>query len=313
MSVSPIVGVTTKRSTLFQRLNCWVRSVLFYENWVIGLIDQPITHAPTWTQTPPIRWITSFDKKRYLADPFPWPGSADTFLAESYATDTRIGSLVALKLGDGGITDEVPLNLPLPGHLSFPFLFQHDGQTFMMPESCAARRLEIFCWQPENNKWIPYTTIFTDKPVADAVLFLKDAYFWVFYTDVTHDPHDNLHLIYAPSLRGPWLAHPHNPVQRGRSQCRGAGNVFKAGGKLYRPAQDCSRVYGGALRLMEIVTCTPTSYEEIEVAHLVPTARDVPDGIHTLNAWGDRCLVDGMRLTFSWTLVIYKVRKRLGF
>jgi hypothetical protein len=201
------------------------------------------------------------------------------------------------------------IDLPIAGHLSFPFLFQLDGQVYLMPESSEARRLEIFRWRPENGQWISHAVVFEDKAVADAVLFEKDGHFWIAYTDVTHDPHDNLHLIYAPALTGPWLAHPANPVQRGNAFCRAAGGVFASGGKLYRPAQDCSKVYGGAL---EIVTCTPTAYGEREVTHILPGGVDFPDGCHTLIPWGDRCLVDGMRLSFSARLLASKLRRRLG-
>jgi hypothetical protein len=181
-----------------------------------------------------------------------------------------------------------------------------------MPESCAARRLEIFHWDMARGRWISHAAVFLDRPVADAVLFRKDDLFWIAYTDVTHDPHDNLHLVYASDLTGPWLAHPSNPVQRGKERCRGAGPVFTVGGKYYRPAQDCSSVYGGGMRIMEIVTFTPTAYEEAEITRIVPSSQQYPDGFHTLAAWGDCCLVDGMRLTFSWRLVWDKLRKRLS-
>jgi hypothetical protein len=280
---------------------------------MIGIVDQPIRNALLWDKAPPVRWIEAFDRKRYLADPFPWPGSADTLLCETYRTDSRVGSLVVLKLKDGAIADEMPVSLPLDGHLSFPTVFMADGQLYLMPESSAARRLQIFRWQQDDGgKWLPQALVFADKPVADAVLFRKDDLFWIAYTDVTDDPHDNLNLVYAATMQGPWLAHPHNPVQTGKTNCRGAGAVFEVEGKLYRPAQDCSQVYGGALKIMEIVTCTPALYEEREVTRIAPVDPLWPDGFHTLNAWGDCCVVDGMRLTLSLGLLWHKIARRIG-
>jgi hypothetical protein len=120
-----------------QRLARKLRSILFYEHWMIGIVDQPIRNALLWDKAPPVRWIEAFDRKRYLADPFPWPGSADTLLCETYRTDSRVGSLVVLKLKDGAIADEMPVSLPLDGHLSFPTVFMADGQLYLMPESSA--------------------------------------------------------------------------------------------------------------------------------------------------------------------------------
>jgi hypothetical protein len=296
----------------FTRRSRWVRSVFFYEHWAVGIVDQPIGNALKWTGAPPVRWIAGFDKKRYLADPFPWPGSKDTILCETFDLGARKGRLIALKLDANGIVDEIPIDLPLAGHLSFPFIFMQGDDVFLMPESSEDRRLEIFRWQSDKGTWVSHAVVFADKPVADAMLFEKDDLFWIAYTDITLHPHDNLHLIYAPSLAGPWLAHPGNPVQQGTSMSRCGGAVFSVEGRLYRPAQDCSKVYGGALRVMEIVTCTTTAYEEKEVTLITPTACIYPDGFHTLTAWGEHCLVDGMRLTFSPALFVGKVLRRLG-
>lgn len=293
------------------RLIRWARSVLFFEYWMVGIVDQPIHKALTWTQAPPIRWISPYDKNRYLADPFPWPGSDNTLVCETYDTALRVGRIAALKLDGAGIADEIAINLPLTGHLSFPFLFLSGGQVYAMPESSCAQRLEIFHWQQQTGSWLSVCKVFDNKPVADAILFEKDDLFWIAYTDVTHDPHDNLNLVYASDLAGPWTAHPANPVQRGRDRCRGAGALFTAKGKLYRPTQDCSDVYGGSLRIMEITACTTSTYQEREAAHIVPSSRDYPDGFHTLSAWGDKCLVDGMRLIFSPKLVFNKIWRRL--
>jgi len=189
-------------------------------------------------------------------------------------------------------------------------MFEEDGTVYAMPESCAAGKLEIFRW--DGKIWQPYENIFNDVPVADAVLTKKDGLFWISYTDVSNHPHDNLHLIYAVSLTGPWQRHPQNPVQLGKEKSRNGGKVFGAGGRLYRPAQDCSRVYGGALRLMEITDWTTHSYAETQAAYIPPSDAFYRDGFHTLVAWGDdKCLVDGMRLTFSWRLLLAKIARRL--
>jgi hypothetical protein len=304
----------TQTELPIQRLFRWARSVLFYEHWMVGIIDQPIANALNWTQAPPIRWVASFDKNYYFADPFPWPGSSDTIICERYDTAQRHGHIVALKLNekDGGIRDEVNIDLPIKGHLSFPFLFVHEGTVYAMPESCAANRLEIFRCQEPSGVWVSHAVVLENHAVADAVLFERSGLFWISYTDVTQDPHDNLNLLYAPTLTGPWQPHPANPVRRGRESSRNGGAIFEIDGELYRPAQDCSHVYGGGLRIMKITTLTQTAYEEQEVTHIEPSSPTYPDGFHTLQSWGEKCLVDGMRLTFSPRLIGQKLCRRLG-
>ena len=91
-----------------------------------------------------------------------------------------------------------------------------------------------------------------------------------------------------------------NPVRLGKRNSRNGGTPFMINSRLYRVAQDCSLTYGGALCIMEILRCTPDAYEEREVNHILPDTRSInPSGLHTISAWGNRCLVDGKHYRFS--------------
>ena len=298
---------------VFLRVCHRIRGVFFYPHWMVGIVDQPIENAPRWTELPPVRWVEPFNKTRTLAVPFAWPGSVDTFLCENFDIKAHQSRLAAVKLDANGIAAEVNLDMPLPAPLFFPFLFMRDGIVYAMPESGASRRLEIFRWQEHDGTWAPHAVVFEDKPVAGAILFEKDGWFWIAYTDLTQTPRDNLNLIYASRLAGPWRHHAANPLQTGRESSRNGGAIFESKGKLYRPAQDCSAVSGGSLRIMEIVVCTPLAYKEREVTQILPSSPVYADGFHTLTAWEDRCLVDGMRLTFSlrhaWNRLGHRFRR----
>jgi hypothetical protein len=307
-----MTSIASKPLCPVTRICGWLRSVLYYEHWMIGIVDQPIENSLRWMEMPPVTWVEPFSSKRYLADPFPWPGKPDVILAETYDVAKRLGRISTFTLQGTRITSESDAKFPLQGHLSFPLVFEEGGEIYALPESCATGRLEILRWDALQG-WGSFVTIFSHVPAADAVLHKKDGLYWIFYTDVSHHPHDNLHLTYAPSLMGPWQQHPGNPVQHGADRSRNGGKIFEAAGRLYRPAQDCSRVYGGALRIMEITEWTKTSYAEKEVTYIKPSDVFYRDGFHTLVAWNDRqTLVDGMRLVFSWRLLFDKVLKRLG-
>lgn len=76
-----------------------------------------------------------------------------------------------------------------------------------------------------------------------------------------------------------------SPVCEGNMFGRCAGSLIEKDGKLYRPAQDCSIVYGGQVHLMEIDDLTPTNYREhVLKENVLP--KDMPlykDGGHQLN------------------------------
>jgi len=69
---------------------------------------------------------------------------------------------------------------------------------------------------------------------------------------------------------------------------------------LYRPAQDCSRTYGGRVIINRVLTLTPLAFRETQVATVEPdrTGR-YPAGLHTLSQVGDITLIDGKRVVFS--------------
>jgi len=295
-----------------RRLAELAERMLLHESWMLGWVEAPIADARGWTECPPVRWIGKRTADRYLADPFGWPGAPDTVLCEEYPFASSKGVLKRLTLAGQDIVAEAPLTFPaLPGHLSFPNLFVLDGAIHAMPESSAARRLSIFLWRAETRDWLEIATPLTDTAAADAVLFRHNGLFFITYTDVDIDPCDNLFLIYADSLAGPWRAHRRNPVRLDPRHARNGGAVFAADGRLYRPAQDCEACYGAAIRVMEITRCTPDDYEEAEITRIPPPTTLNPHGLHTLNAWNGRTLVDAKRMVFDPRQVLSRIRRKI--
>jgi hypothetical protein len=62
-------------------------------------------------------------------------------------------------------------------------------------------------------------------------------------------------------------------------------------GKLYRPGQDCSRSYGGAVVVHHVRALSPGAFDEVEVKSVDGT-RWGADGLHTLSAAGPCTLID---------------------
>jgi hypothetical protein len=105
---------------------------------------------------------------------------------------------------------------------------------------------------------------------------------------------------WADDLLGDWHPHASNPVKIDVRSARPAGTPFVHDGVLYRPAQDCSRSYGGGVAICRVDALTPTEFRE-EVVRVI---RSMPNayrrGTHTLASIGDATLVDGKRLVFTF-------------
>lgn len=306
------VSIVSGARFLWQRLYKKIINVVFHENWMIGIIDAPISSAVTWDGCPPVRWIGHRSPYRYFADPFAWPDNPDTILCEEYCFDTRLGVIKKLEIHGDAIKSESMVDLSVPGHLSFPFLFRHDGEVYCMPESSGAHRLTIFRWDKVNAKWLEVVSPLRGIAAADSILFRYGGYFWIAYTDTAINHFNNLNLCFAPSLNGPWQPHVNNPIKIDPRSSRCGGGVFMHMEKLYRPAQDCSVRYGGSIRIMEILECTPTSFHEEEVTVIKPELGENPHGFHTMSPCGNKTLIDGKRMMWSWQDILDKAWRRVS-
>lgn len=93
---------------------------------------------------------------------------------------------------------------------------------------------------------------------------------------------------------------------------RNAGKPFREGGKLIRPVQDCSLHYGRAVNLCEIVSLSPTHFEEKIIGRIEPSSLwPYKNGLHTYNIYSSGILIDGKR--FSFTLPGFVHQAKLKF
>ena len=235
---------------------------------------------------------------RFWADPFVLSKpDAHYIFVEELPFATGKGHIAVLELSRDGRLRNARTVLERPYHLSYPFLFHWEGVLYMLPESGQNRTVELYRCIEFPHRWAPDRVLLSDVHTADATLLVHDGYWWLFMTQATSEQsiHEHLHLYQAPSPLGPFLPHPANPVKSGLRGTRPAGALFSHEGVLYRPTQDCTRVYGEAVVLQRIDTLTRTAFHETEVGRIAPTQHDTARRIHTLNASEDMRVMDALR------------------
>ena len=182
------------------------------------------------------------------------------------------------------------------GHLSYPFPFHDEfGNLCFMLESWEAGALHL--WR-EINGTLRHVGPIIHQPVIDATPWFDGTCWWLFCTMQDDGPNERLHVFHASRLEGPWTSHPGNPVKWDPGSSRPAGPLFRVDGKLIRPAQDCSKTYGGAVVLLEVVQLDQERFHEVPLRRLEPDAT-YPHGLHTLCPAGDVTIIDGKRWAFQ--------------
>ena len=298
---------------LARAVNARFNALMLSEYWRIGVIDAPIHTLLDNAQQPKIRWLTSASSTGYWADPFGMPGDPHRLACEYFDEQTGVGHLEMLLLGaNAQVVERTRLMVSTDQHASFPNVFEFDGRCLGVAETIATR--ECLLYEVDaSGQWRPLCSLLQGVAAADPALFAWEGRFWLAYTDADLGSLDNLCLQYADKLEGPWTAHANNPVKVDIAGARMAGGLFRHKGALYRPAQNCLHTYGGAMVVYQVTELTPGHFCERAVRTLTPDAQGAcPHGFHTLNAWGDRTLVDGKRHGVNLIALWRQLRRRLS-
>jgi hypothetical protein len=146
-----------------------------------------------------------------------------------------------------------------PFHLSYPYIFEHDSETYMIPESKEAQSVRLYRSVGFPSKWQFERTLIQNKKYVDSSIIYWEGHFFLFTTRKR-----KLHLYYSESLTGAWYLHPSAPVKRW-NYARCAGRIFEHNGKLFRFAQEQAKGYGMGVRLYEILELSSKGYKETAV------------------------------------------------
>ncbi len=179
-------------------------------------------------------------------------------------------------------------------HLSYPFLIEHAGELYMVPETAENHTVELYRCIEFPHRWRLERTLLEGARFFDATLHRERDRWWMFVNaaaDGAH-PDDELHLFFAGGLAGHWREHPRNPVRSDARCARPAGRLYWHDGALHRPAQICVPRYGAGIALNRVLRLTPRDYAERQVKRILPGPGDGLFGIHTVNRAGYLTVVD---------------------
>lgn len=268
----------------------------------------------------PLRWLPPVGSFRFLADPFGmWRDGQLHVFAEAYDYRVRIGTIEVFTYSPSLDLVSQQSALIEPWHLSYPLVFEAEGETWMLPEAHRSGALTLYRAVEFPGRWEPAGRIALDHVPVDATPFFHDGLWWLFYCPATSaaDKVGSLHVAFAERLQGPWRVHPGNPVRQDRASTRPGGTPQVIDGRVMLPVQDCSHTYGGAIRPLFFDWLDPTRVETEAGPPIAIPFGFAPyvEGMHTLAAAGEVTLIDVKRTELSAhglsIELVREVRKRL--
>lgn len=236
------------------------------------------------------------DGNRFYADPFPFTKDGkDYIFVEDYPHATKKAIISVSTIEDGIAGTPKPI-IEEPYHLSYPQVFERDGDIWMLPEGSSGKELVLYRAKDFPNEWERHTVLKQDCHLSDATLLEQDGLLWLFATDTQGrgSTSDMLVVLYAERLEGPWAEHPANPIIIDRAAARPGGAFIKTGKKTLLPIQDSTLEYGGGLGLAELTHLSKTEVKLRRPGAIVADEHWPYPKIHTLNRVGSLEVIDGI-------------------
>jgi hypothetical protein len=147
------------------------------------------------------------DRRRFYADPLPYCPNGERFVfVEDFEFTAGRGRIsVAHISADGTVSTPRPV-LEEPHHLSFPFVFDSGGQIWMIPESGAAGRIDLYRAEEFPYRWKYEGALLSGVAGYDSTLLRRNGRLWMFTTVGRWKAStcDNLCIFHAEHLTGPW-------------------------------------------------------------------------------------------------------------
>lgn len=279
------------------------------DKWNIGLVRAGPEKFLDESFKPLIEWSTYREKHQMIADPFLVPTPTGVrILCEEFDWFSEMGRILEVRSApDGSLSRGTPA-IEEAAHMSYPFVFEHDGQTYCIPECATRSEIPLYRWNPAMERWVREGTLLDNIAAVDATVFQAYGTWWLFHSQAHGVGQWSLYIWKADDPRGPWQPHRANPVKTDVGSSRPAGKPFWNEGELYRPAQDGRNSYGGALVINRITNLSLEDFQEVTVRRIAPqTSWPYPHGIHTLNGCRGLSVIDAKRHLWPPALILKRL------
>lgn len=288
------------------------RMILRSDMWNLGFVTDDVADVIKSNHLN-IQWMKHEYKDRWFADPYllEVTDKQIVVLVEEFCYKIRKGRIAKLVISRPDyVLQDMKIILELPTHLSFPVIYEKDGQVYVMPENSESGGINIYRYNTETER-LDLVHEVGHLPLTDATIVkLHSGEEFVFSTKLP-DPNGNELEIYpfdgesmkmdVKSLAA--VSFPSNIA-------RNAGDAFYIGEQMFRPAQDCNKCYGNGLNIQQI-NRIGDKFLFTTVAEFHSDNPNYGLGYHTLNMKNGLIVVDGHCLRFPRMVKLLQVLSKL--
>lgn len=240
----------------------------------------------------------------WLADPLIYNFRGKDYLfVEAFDKIENIGKIAVIPDFPNNISD-FNIILEESYHLSYPFVFSYDKESYMIPETSGNGTIELYRANNFPHKWNKEIVLKKGNYVDTTLYYKEGDNYWVYSYDMSSRSMCFGH-INMRDLKLEFTKEVSNPQYTLRS----GGTVFCFEDKLCRPVQNNTNFYGQELI---IVSCE----NNIEQYRINPEDIDVDNGkkykrLHTYSCGEEYEVIDLSNIQFDLLKVPRKILKEL--
>ena len=278
------------------------------EDWNVGYVEVPLDDFLSSPQSHlrNIKWFEKKCRSAYFADPFVISTEKDTYIFfESYSYKLGKGRIEMVRRSNNYEKPQVVLEEPF--HLSYPFVFEHDGCVYCLPECHQSNGIRLYRFDEKESKMELECILLEHIQAIDPTLVYQEGQWNLFFTQ-KDQPSVKLYRYVAHDLKGPYQPCLANPIKVDCADARMAGAFIRWKDQLFRPAQECVRYYGTAVGLNRVDVFNSNSYEESLAERIEPFVQSkFGKGLHTLNGNDQVTVIDGKRWLFTFVGMSHQI------
>lgn len=226
------------------------------------------------------------------------------FFFELWDNKKKKGSIACSTLKDGK-TSDYKIVLELDIHLSFPFIFEHNKNIYMIPETGSTHNVRLFKTKTFPYEWVEEKVLVDNVESSDNIVYQSDKGLVLLTSIKNPSPSTCFNRAYL-------LDEDLNVIKTlydspvNNYGIRNAGQLFKWNDKLIRPGQDCSGDNYGIGIVMFDYDINSDQYNEaclknIKVNDINIANRRAYSGIHTYS------------LSSKYEIIDLRIRKKHPF
>lgn len=296
---------------LWRRLKFHVNFLFRQEDWNVGYCKMPIENFINHKNKEliDIHWFKP-QKSEYFADPFVITTKKDTYIFfEWFSNKNGKSDLAVAKKSEN--FEKYHIISDFEKHRSYPFVFENENIIYCIPEAYKTNKVSLYRFDEENLKLELDCDLLENVSFTDPTLHQKNGKWFLFVTPQKNS-HTHLLIYIADSLRGPYKAHPSNPVKVDCSNSRPAGKILNINGVEIRPAQNSTEHYGQSITLNKVTELSENQFDEEIISEIRPLGNTrYNKGIHTINGNETITVIDAKRFVFTLRGFFHQLKMKL--